>query len=110
MNTMQILLQLQLYKLIRVYCQAPVEGGPAEPFPPGPWLKGAPSILLFNSEPCNKLARMWEFHLIELLTYYSWPSTDIRFYCLDNLTLENSLHCRPSFVLRFSRRLVRNKL
>jgi hypothetical protein len=25
---------------------------------------------------------MWEFRLIELLTYYSWPFIDIRLHCL----------------------------
>jgi hypothetical protein len=48
-------------------------------------------------------ARMWEFCLIELLTYYSCPIIDINLHCLDDfkfriwiifyMTLSNYIMC-----------------
>jgi hypothetical protein len=43
---------------------------------------------------------MWEFRLIELLAYYSWPFIDIHLHCLDSFKLKKKactvvrqLHC-----------------
>jgi hypothetical protein len=53
---------------------------------------------------------MWEFRLIELLTFYSWFFTDTRLHYLDNVKLKESLHSRPSVSFCFSIRLIRNKI
>jgi hypothetical protein len=34
---------------------------------------------------------MWQFRLIELLTYYSWRFIDIRHHCLDNFKLKTNI-------------------
>jgi hypothetical protein len=46
---------------------------------------------------------MWEFRVIELLTYCSLHPIDINMHCLENVKLKESLHCRPSVALSLSK-------
>jgi hypothetical protein len=53
-------------------------GGTAGQFGPDPWLREPTTLLLFSFKKYIKEARIFEFRLIELLTYYSRDFFDIR--------------------------------
>jgi hypothetical protein len=69
------------------------KGGAAGLFSPDPW-PGGGTYSLFSFKKCSNCTRMWEFSLVELLTYLSWPLIDILLQII-----KKNLHYRPVVVL-----------